>query len=150
MRLVVQRVRRASVSVGGKCVGVIGQGLLVLVGVGRGDTTGDAAYLAGKTVQLRIFKDAEGKMNRSLMDVQGGVLAISQFTLYGDCRKGSRPSFTEAAGVQEGERLYTAYVQALIHPGLEPQTGRFGADMQIELLNDGPVTLLLESSGRIT
>ncbi len=148
MRLVVQRVRQASVTVDGERISEIGCGLLVLVGVSHGDTPFDAAYLAGKTARLRIFKDDEGKMNRSVQDLHGHVLAVSQFTLYGDCNKGNRPSFIEAARPEQGEALFNAYVQELESQGLPVQTGLFGGDMKVELLNDGPVTILLESTGR--
>lgn len=148
MRLVVQRVRQASVTVDGERISEIGCGLLVLVGVSHGDTLFDAAYLAGKTARLRIFKDDEGKMNRSVQDLHGRVLAVSQFTLYGDCNKGNRPSFIEAARPEQGEALFNAYVQELGALGLPVQTGLFGGDMKVELLNDGPVTILLESTGR--
>jgi D-tyrosyl-tRNA(Tyr) deacylase len=148
MRLVVQRVRQASVTVGGERISEIGYGLLVLVGVSHGDTPFDAAYLAGKTARLRIFEDDAGKMNRSVQDVGGSVLAVSQFTLYGECSKGNRPSFIEAACPEQGEALFDAYVRELERLGLPVQTGQFGADMKVELLNDGPVTILLEATGR--
>jgi len=148
MRLVVQRVRQASVTVDGTRVSEIGQGLLVLAGVSHSDTPFDARHLAKKTAQLRIFEDAEGKMNRSVQEVGGGVLAVSQFTLYGDCTKGNRPSFIDAARPEQGEALFNEYVAALTELGFPEQTGVFGADMQVELLNDGPVTILLESTGR--
>ena len=148
MKLVVQRVRRASVSVDGKRIAEIGPGLLVLVGVAHGDTAFDAAYLAKKTAKLRVFEDDAGKMNRSVVEVGGEILSVSQFTLYGDCTKGNRPSFIGAARPEEGEARFNEYVQALEALGFPPQTGEFGADMKVELLNDGPVTLLLESGGR--
>jgi len=148
MRLVVQRVQQASVSVDGKRVSEIGHGLLVLAGVSHGDTPFDARHLAKKTAQLRIFEDAEGKMNRSVQEAGGGVLAVSQFTLYGDCTKGNRPSFIDAARPEQGEALFNEYVAALKELGFPEQTGVFGADMKVELLNDGPVTILLESTGR--
>jgi len=148
MKLVIQRVGKASVSVDGKRVSEIGQGLLVLVGVSHGDTPCDARHLAGKSSRLRIFKDAEGKMNLSVKDVGGDILAVSQFTLCGDCTKGNRPSFIAAARPEQGEALFNEYVQALEKLGFPPNTGIFGADMQVDLLNDGPVTLILESSGR--
>ncbi len=148
MRLVIQRVRQASVTVDGKRVSEIGHGLLVLAGVSHGDTPFDARHLAKKTAQLRIFEDAEGKMNRSVQEVGGGVLAVSQFTLYGDCTKGNRPSFIDAARPEQGEKLFNEYVAALKELGFPEQTGVFGADMKVELLNDGPVTILLESTGR--
>ncbi len=148
MKLVVQRVKQASVAVEGERISSIGPGLLVLVGVSHGDTLFDARHLARKTAKLRIFKDDEGKMNRSVEEIGGEVLAVSQFTLYGDCTKGNRPSFIDAARPEQGEALFNEYVQTLEKLGFPPSTGRFGADMQVELLNDGPVTLLLESTGR--
>jgi D-tyrosyl-tRNA(Tyr) deacylase len=148
MRLVVQRVKQASVSVDGNPVSEIEQGLLVLVGVSHSDTPFDAQHLAHKTAKLRIFEDADGKMNRSVTDLGGEILAVSQFTLYGDCTKGNRPSFIAAARPDLGETLFNEYVRALENLGFPPRTGIFGANMQVSLLNDGPVTLLLESSGR--
>ena len=148
MRLVVQRVKQASVTVDGKCISKIDPGLLVLAGVSHGDTPFDARFLAKKTANLRIFQDGDGKMNRSVEDIGGEVLAVSQFTLYGDCAKGNRPSFIAAARPEQGEALFNEYVHALEKLGLPAQTGKFGAAMQVELLNDGPVTLLLESTGR--
>ena len=148
MRLVVQRVKQASVSVDGKRLSKIGSGLLVLAGVSHSDTPFDARHLARKTAKLRIFQDEDGKMNRSVEEVGGEVLAVSQFTLYGDCTKGNRPSYIEAARPEQGETLFNEYVQALEKLGFPPKTGEFGGDMQVELLNDGPVTLLLESTGR--
>jgi D-tyrosyl-tRNA(Tyr) deacylase len=148
MKLVIQRVKQASVSVDGKRISKIGPGLLVLAGVSHGDTPFDARHLARKTVQLRIFQDADGKMNRSVEEMGGELLAVSQFTLYGDCTKGNRPSYIEAARPGQGEALFNEYVRALHALGLSAQTGEFGADMKVELLNDGPVTLLLESTGR--
>lgn len=148
MKLVIQRVRQASVTVDGERISEIGCGLLVLVGVSHGDTPFDAQYLAGKTARLRIFEDDAGKMNRSVQDVGGSVLAVSQFTLCGDCSKGNRPSFIQAARPEQGESLFNEYVQAVEQLALPVQTGQFGADMKVELLNDGPVTLMLESSGR--
>jgi D-tyrosyl-tRNA(Tyr) deacylase len=148
MKLVVQRVKQASVTVNGKCISSIGPGLLVLAGVSHSDTPFDARHLARKTAKLRIFQDDEGKMNRSVIDVGGEVLAVSQFTLYGDCTKGNRPSFIAAARPAEGEALFDEYVNAMDRWGFPPKTGEFGADMKVELLNDGPVTLILESTGR--
>ncbi len=148
MRLVVQRVKQASVTVEGEHISEIGRGLLVLVGVSHGDTLFDAHFLARKTARLRIFEDADGKMNRSVDDVAGAILSVSQFTLYGDCTKGNRPSFIQAARPEQGEALFNEYVQTLEKAGFFPNIGKFGADMQVELLNDGPVTLLLESTGR--
>jgi len=149
MKLVVQRVKQASVTVEGTCVSKIGPGLLVLAGVSHGDTPFDARHIARKTAKLRIFQDVDGKMNRSVKDLGGEVLAVSQFTLYGDCTKGNRPGFISAARPDQGEALFNEYVQTLQELGLPVQTGEFGADMQVELLNDGPVTLILESAGRV-
>ncbi len=148
MKLVVQRVKQASVTVDGVRISEIGPGLLVLAGVSHNDTPFDARHLAHKTARLRIFQDDDGKMNRSVEDVDGEVLAVSQFTLYGDCTKGNRPSYITAARPEQGEELFSEYVRALEKLGRPAKTGRFGADMQVELLNDGPVTLLLESTGR--
>ena len=148
MKLVVQRVKAASVKVDGKPVGEIGSGLLVLVGVSRNDTLFDAAYLAKKTVNLRVFDDEAGKMNRSVLDTGGAVLAVSQFTLLGDCNKGNRPGYIEAAGPEKGLMLYEEYVKQLREPGLRVETGTFQAEMEVTLVNDGPVTLILESTGR--
>lgn len=145
MRAVVQRVTEARVQVDGETVGAIGTGLLVLLGVARGDTPADAAYLAEKTAGLRIFEDGDGKMNLALADVDGAVLAISQFTLLGDCRKGRRPGFTDAAPPELADPLYNDYVAALRKAGLDVATGVFRAEMQVHLVNDGPVTLLLDS-----
>ncbi|HMP73602.1 MAG TPA: D-aminoacyl-tRNA deacylase [Kiritimatiellia bacterium] len=145
MRLVVQRVRSASVTVDGVERSRIGPGLLVLCGVGHGDTEAEAEWLARKTAGLRIFSDEEGKMNLSLGEVAGGAaLVVSQFTLYGDCRKGNRPSFIDAAPPEEGRAGYQGYVEALRRLGVPVQTGEFAADMKVALVNDGPVTLILE------
>ncbi|MCL6450916.1 MAG: D-tyrosyl-tRNA(Tyr) deacylase [Acetobacteraceae bacterium] len=146
MRAVVQRVSRAAVRVAGREVAAIGPGLLVLLGVGSGDTPSDARYLADKVAHLRCFEDEAGKMNRDLGAVGGEVLAVSQFTLYGDCRRGRRPSFTQAAPAAEGERLYRRFCQELEALGCRVQRGEFQAHMEVELVNDGPVTLLLDSS----
>lgn len=145
MRAVVQRVSRARVTVNDFVSGEIGLGLLVLVGVGRGDGESDATYLAEKIVGLRIFEDAEGKMNRSVVDVGGSVLAVSQFTLYGDVRRGKRPSFDVAAGPEEARRLYEFFVARVQAAGVRCETGRFQEMMQVELVNEGPVTILLDS-----
>src|SRR5712691_6977992 len=139
MRVVVQRVRRASVTIDGEVVGAIGPGLLVLLGVTHGDTIDDARWLAEKTVGLRIFADDEGKMNRGVADVGGGVLVVSQFTLYGDCSKGKRPSFITAAPPEVAIPLYEGFVDAIRALGVPVATGRFGAMMDVELINDGPV-----------
>ncbi len=148
MRLVVQRVKQASVTVEGERISEIGHGLLVLAGVSHSDTPFDARFLAKKTSKLRIFEDDAGKMNRSVADIGGDVLSVSQFTLYGDCAKGNRPSFIGAARPEQGESLFNEFVQALEKLGFSPNTVKFGADMKVELLNDGPVTLMLESTGR--
>ncbi len=145
MRAVVQRVTQAWVEVGGEVVGAIDKGFLVLLGVANGDTLADAAYLAEKTAGLRIFEDDGGKMNLALSEVGGAVLAVSQFTLLGDCRKGRRPGFTDAAPPELADALYNAYVAALRATGLTVATGVFRAEMQVHLVNDGPVTLLLDS-----
>jgi D-aminoacyl-tRNA deacylase len=145
MRAVLQRVARSSVEVDGECVGRIGPGWLVLLGVERGDTDADAAWIADKVLNLRAFEDDQGKMNRSVADVGGGILVVSQFTLLGDCRGGRRPSFTAAAEPAEAERLYLRCAELMKESGLEVATGVFRAMMNVELLNDGPVTLLLDS-----
>ncbi len=145
MRAVLQRVSRASVTVGGEVVGQIGRGLLVLLGVTHADTAEHARWLADKTVGLRIFADAQGKMNRGVADVNGSVLVVSQFTLYGDCQKGRRPSFLDAAPPEIAIPLYEEYTNAIRALGIPVQTGRFGAMMDVELVNDGPVTLILQS-----
>lgn len=142
----VQRVLRARVTVAGEEIGAIGPGLLVLLGVRTGDTVADAGYLAEKIAGLRVFADREGKMNLSVKDIVGEVLVVSQFTLYGDCRKGRRPSFTEAAPPEVAEELYECFIAELKKQGLKVSSGRFQAHMQVELINDGPVTLLLDSS----
>lgn len=144
MRALIQRVKRASVVIDGDKVGSIGAGLLVLLGVRCGDDEAAAEWLAEKCVNLRIFEDGEGKMNRSLLDVGGGVLVVSQFTLYGDARKGRRPSFIDAARPEESEPLYEFFVERIREYGIETATGVFGAEMAVELVNDGPVTLLVE------
>jgi len=144
MRLVVQRVRSASVDVGGERVAQIGQGLLLLVGIASDDVDVDLRKAAGKIVDLRIFEDDAGKMNRSLRDIDGKVLAVSQFTLYGDTRKGRRPSFIGAAVPEIAEPLFDSFVEAIREQGIDVETGRFGAKMAVELLNDGPVTLVIE------
>ncbi len=145
MRAVIQRVTEASVEVDGTTVGRIGPGYLVLLGVARGDDEQDVAWLADKLLELRAFEDDQGKMNRSVRDVRGGILVVSQFTLLGDCRTGRRPSFTEAAEPGEAERLYLQFTKLLALSGLEVATGVFRAMMKVALVNDGPVTLLLDS-----
>jgi D-tyrosyl-tRNA(Tyr) deacylase len=144
MRVLIQRVGEASVSVDGETVGAAGRGFVALVGVTHGDTPEVAARLAGKTARLRVFNDEAGLMNLALTDVGGEVLAVSQFTLYADARKGNRPSFVAAAGPEVGEAVYDAYVAALRAAGVPVQTGVFGAHMRVALVNDGPVTILLE------
>jgi D-tyrosyl-tRNA(Tyr) deacylase len=146
VRAVIQRVSRAKVTVGGEVVGEIGPGLLVLLGVGSGDTRADADYLAEKTIGLRIFEDRDGKMNLSLADTGGALLVVSQFTLYGDVRRGKRPSFDGAAPPQEAKDLYEYFVEKIRAVGLRCETGRFQEMMQLELVNEGPVTILLDST----
>jgi D-aminoacyl-tRNA deacylase len=146
MRAVVQRVSRAKVAVNQEIVGGIGLGLLVLLGVGREDSDADAIYLAEKIAALRIFEDDAGKMNRSVLDVGGSVLAVSQFTLYGDVRRGKRPSFDVAAPPEKARQLYECFVQHIRAAGLRCETGRFQEMMQVELVNEGPVTILLDSA----
>lgn len=148
MRAVLQRVTRASVAVGGQTIGQIGRGLVVLLGVEQDDALAEAQQLADKCVQLRIFDDPEGKMNLALPEAGGAMLVISQFTLLGDCRKGRRPSFIQAAPPQLAEPLYEAFVAAVGAQGITVATGKFRAEMQVELVNDGPVTLLLDSRKR--
>ena len=145
MRAVIQRVRCASVTVGEERVADIGRGLVVLLGVAAGDGPGDAAKLARKTAELRIFADAAGRFDLSLLDISGQALVVSQFTLLADTRKGRRPSFTQAAPPEEAEPLVDAFCAALREVGVEVQTGRFGAHMLVEIHNDGPVTIILDS-----
>ncbi|MBC8870155.1 MAG: D-tyrosyl-tRNA(Tyr) deacylase [Planctomycetes bacterium] len=145
MRACVQRVSEASVTVDGEMVGQIGRGMLVLLGITQDDTQRDVQFMAEKTTGLRIFEDAEGKMNRSLIDVGGGMLVVSQFTLLGDCRKGRRPSFITAAEPELAERLYEEFVAEVQQRNVTVGTGRFRAHMDVALVNDGPVTLLLDS-----
>ncbi|MGD0823757.1 MAG: D-aminoacyl-tRNA deacylase [Terriglobales bacterium] len=146
MRAVVQRVRRAKVTVNGEITGEIGLGLLVLLAVGAGDTRAEADYLAEKTIGLRIFEDAGGKMNLSVGEVGGAVLVVSQFTLYGDARRGKRPSFDSAAAPDVARDLYEYFVERVRGAGLRCETGRFQETMRVELVNDGPVTILLDSA----
>jgi D-tyrosyl-tRNA(Tyr) deacylase len=145
MRLVLQRVTRASVRVGGETVGEIGPGLLILVGVREGDTDAEAQRLAVKTAELRIFRDDEGRFNRSLIETSGQALVVSQFTLYADVRRGRRPSFTDAARPEVAEPIVEAYALALEAQGLSVTRGRFGAMMEVESVNDGPVTIIIDS-----
>jgi D-aminoacyl-tRNA deacylase len=146
MRAVVQRVSRAKVTVNGSTTGEIVLGVLVLLGVGRADTEADAGYLAEKIAGLRIFEDEDGKMNLSVQQAGGSVLAVSQFTLYGDARRGKRPSFDDAAPPDEARRLYEFFVARVQALGLRCETGRFQEMMQVELVNEGPVTILLDSA----
>lgn len=145
MRCVIQRVTEASVKVEGEIIGQIGAGYLALIGVECGDTENDLAYILKKVQGLRIFEDEEGKMNRSLTDIGGSILAVSQFTLLGDARGGRRPSFTAAARPEEAVPLYEKLVKGWRDMGIIVETGRFGADMKVSLVNDGPVTILLDS-----
>ena len=145
MRAVLTRVKSASVTIDGKTVGSIGKGFLILLGVGPADSEETCRYLAEKALGLRIFEDENGKMNLGLESVGGQVLVVSQFTLYGNCRKGRRPSFTEAAPPVLGEKLYEQFLTECARLGYPPQHGRFGADMQVESVNDGPVTLILDT-----
>lgn len=145
MQAVVQRVTQSSVTVDGNEIGAIDKGLVVLLGVAHDDTETAADWLADKIVHLRIFEDAEGKMNRSLMDVAGRLLVVSQFTLLGDCRKGRRPSFIKAAPPEKARSLYHRFVGCVRQMGIHTATGKFGADMQVALVNDGPVTLIIST-----
>ena len=145
MRAVLTRVSSASVTIDGQVVGKIGKGFLILLGVGPEDTETECRFLAEKALGLRVFEDENGKMNRGLEDVNGQVLVVSQFTLYGNCRKGRRPSFTDAAGPELGEKLYEEFLSICTQLGYPPQHGRFGADMKVESVNDGPVTLILDT-----
>jgi len=145
MRAVVQRVKKASVTVSGKRVGAIQNGLLVFLGIGRNDTGEDVAYMVSKIVNLRAFQDQNGKMNVSLLDVRGEVLVVSQFTLFGDCRKGRRPSFVEAASPDLAQNLYRCFIEQLQKKGIIVSSGVFQAMMDVSLINDGPVTFLIDS-----
>ena len=145
MRAVLTRVNSASVTIDGEVVGNIGKGFLILLGVGPNDTERECRYLAEKALGLRIFEDENCKMNLGLEAVNGQVLVVSQFTLYGNCRKGRRPSFAEAAGPELGNELYEKFLSLCEELGYPPQHGRFGADMQVESVNDGPVTLILDT-----
>ncbi len=146
MRAVVQRVASASVTVDGKLISEIGKGLLIFHGVAHEDTSADLDYLTNKVANLRVFEDDEGRMNRSLLEVGGEALVVSQFTLYGDCRKGRRPSFIDAAPPDKAEALYQQFIRALSNTGISVRSGIFQAMMDVELVNDGPVTILLDSS----
>ena len=145
MRIVLQRVKEASVTIGSETIGCIGRGLLVFLAVAKNDTPTQADHLADKLLHLRIFEDPDGKMNLSAADVQAGFLVVSQFTLYGDCRKGRRPSFDAAADPKQGEQLYNYFVTRLKQSGTSVATGRFRAMMDVSLVNDGPVTLILDA-----
>jgi len=145
MRAVIQRVTRAAVAAAGEPKAAIGAGFLILLGVAAGDTAADALYLARKVAHLRVCADAEGRMNRSLLETRGEALVVSQFTLHGDCRKGRRPDFTRAAPPAEAQRLYDAFLVALAAQGVPTRAGVFGAMMEVSLVNDGPVTLILTS-----
>lgn len=145
MRTVIQRVLSASVEVEGQVSGQIAEGLLVLLGIESSDTEEDARYLAGKTAALRIFSDENGKMNRSVQDIGGSLLVVSQFTLYGDCRKGNRPSYDRAARPEQAKPLYEFFVEALREKGMRVETGVFQASMKVTLVNNGPVTIVCES-----
>ena len=145
MRAVLTRVKSASVVIDGEMVGSIGKGFLILLGVGPNDTEKECRYLAEKALGLRIFEDENGKMNLGLDQVDGQVLVVSQFTLYGNCRKGRRPSFTDAAGPELGTAMYEKFLDICEELGYPPQHGRFGADMKVESINDGPVTLILDT-----
>src|SRR2546422_3332356 len=146
MRAVVQRVSRAQAAVQGEVTGRINRGIVVLLAVGSDDSASDADYLADKLIGLRIFEDDNGKMNLAVADIRGGVLVVSQFTLYGDVRRGKRPSFDEAASPQRARELYEYFVERIRATGLVCETGRFQETMQVELVNDGPVTILLDSA----
>ena len=146
MRAIIQRVKYASVKTDGEVKGRAGEGLLIFLGVGKGDGDADLKYIADKALGLRIFEDESGKMNKSVTDICGDILIISQFTLYGDCRKGRRPSFDGAMPPQEAEEMYERFVSYVKESGLNTETGVFGADMKVELQNDGPVTIILDSS----
>jgi len=145
LRIVAQRVSSARVSADNQIIGEIGAGLCLLIGVAPGDTARDARWLAEKTANLRIFSDEDGKMNRSLLDTGGAVLAISQFTLYADCRRGRRPSFTGAAAPEIGEELYLRFAEELRSMNITVKTGKFGAEMKVELAGEGPVTIIIDS-----
>lgn len=145
MRAIIQRVSQANVKIKGKLVGEIGKGLLVLLGVGKEDTEEDIEYLIKKILNLRIFGDEKGKMNVSLLDIEGELLIVSQFTLYGDVRKGRRPSFTDSASPDKAKKMYEQFIKKCIEQNIDVETGEFGAEMDVSLINDGPVTILLDS-----
>ncbi|NRG47924.1 D-tyrosyl-tRNA(Tyr) deacylase [Bacillus sp. CRN 9] len=145
MKVVVQRSKEATVTVEKEMIGKISKGFVLLVGVTHEDTMEDAAYLADKIAHLRVFEDEDGKMNHSLLDVNGEILSVSQFTLYGDCRKGRRPNFMNAARPEQANEIYDGFNKLLCEKGIKVETGKFGAMMDVQLTNDGPVTLILES-----
>lgn len=145
MRAVIQRVTSASVTVAGELVSEIGEGLLIFLGIAHDDTAAELDYIANKVINLRIFEDSEGKMNRSLLDTGGAALVVSQFTLYGDCRKGRRPSFIDAARPEQAKALYEQFIDVLAAQDIPTQGGTFQAMMDVRLVNDGPVTILLDS-----
>ena len=145
MRAVIQRVTSASVTVAGELVSEIGEGLLIFLGIAHDDTTAELDYIANKVINLRIFEDSGGKMNRSLLDTGGAALVVSQFTLYGDCRKGRRPSFIDAARPEQAKALYEQFIDVLASRNIRTQGGTFQAMMDVQLVNDGPVTILLDS-----
>ncbi len=146
MRAVVQRVKSSKVTVDGEVIGSVNRGFNVLLGISKDDTIEDVNYIKDKIVNLRVFEDEDNKMNKSLLDIQGELLIISQFTLYGDCRKGRRPNFMEAMKGSEAEKLYETFLEEIKKSGLRVQCGKFGADMTVDIVNDGPVTILLDSS----
>ncbi|WP_319471377.1 D-aminoacyl-tRNA deacylase [uncultured Trichococcus sp.] len=148
MRVVVQKVTEASVAVDGEIIGEIGEGFMLLVGIGKDDTQEDVHYLARKISKLRVFEDEEGKMNRALKDVDGAILSVSQFTLFAETKKGNRPSFTNAAPPETGETLYQAFNELLRAEGFPVASGKFGAHMAVSLINDGPVTILIDSKNK--
>ena len=148
MKLLIQRVSQASVCIDDTCFGSINSGLLIFIGIGVNDTKADIKYLARKVSKLRVFEDPDRKINYSLTESNGQILLVSQFTLYGDCSKGNRPSFSSAALADKGELFYNNFIIELKELGINPVLGEFGANMQVELINDGPMTLLLESEGR--
>ena len=148
MKLLIQRVSQASVCIDDTCFGRINSGLLIFIGIGVNDTIADIKYLARKVSKLRVFEDSDKKIKYSLTEINGQILLISQFTLYGDCSKGNRPSFSSAALADKGELFYNNFIIELKELGINPVLGEFGANMQVELINDGPMTLLLESEGR--
>ncbi|MFS0561824.1 D-aminoacyl-tRNA deacylase [Terribacillus sp. 179-K 1B1 HS] len=148
MKVVAQLAREASVTVRGEVIGNIGKGFMLLVGITHEDTDADLDYIVNKLIHLRVFEDADGKMNESLLQIGGEILSISQFTLYADTRKGRRPSFTDAAKPDVAKRLYERFNQKLIEAGIHVETGEFGAHMDVQLINEGPVTIILDSSDR--